>query len=80
MGRKPVDLLFDSAKFHCSKCGAEGIGTCDCWEHCSCGWWAEKGKPCGNPKTTRCSTKLKHKQGGGSSDLRRAANAVKEGE
>lgn len=41
----------------CTKCNAPA-GTCDCWVVCSCGWSAEKHKPCGNPATTRCSTKL----------------------
>jgi hypothetical protein len=44
----------------CLKCGAQGIGTCACWEACSCGWTAEAGKPCGNPSTTKCSTKVKY--------------------
>lgn len=42
----------------CLNCGAK-MGQCDCWERCSCGWFAEKGKPCRNPETTKCSTKLK---------------------
>lgn len=44
----------------CAKCGTKGIGACDCWERCSCGWMAEKGKPCDNPEASRCSTKVKH--------------------
>lgn len=44
----------------CVKCGAQGIGNCACWEQCSCGWTAEAGKPCNNPDTARCSTKLKY--------------------
>ncbi len=43
----------------CVKCGA-AYGKCDCWEKCSCGYFAEKGQPCNNPKTTKCSTKLKY--------------------
>lgn len=39
----------------CTKCGES---KCDCWVRCSCGWYAEKHKPCRNPNTTRCSTKL----------------------
>lgn len=50
-----------TAAVRCCKCGA-GYGCCDCWEKCSCGWLAEKGKPCRNPKTTRCSTKVKYGQ------------------
>lgn len=46
----------------CVKCVAKGIGNCDCWERCSCGWFAEKGKPCRNPNTARCTTKLKYGQ------------------
>ena len=42
----------------CTRCGAKGYGTCDCWRQCSCGWMAAKDEPCGNPKTTRCSSKL----------------------
>lgn len=43
----------------CTLCGA-GYGACDCWTQCSCGWTAEKGKPCNNPNTSRCSTKVAH--------------------
>lgn len=41
----------------CLVCGAKA-GACDCWVVCSCGWSARKHQPCGNPNTTRCSTKL----------------------
>ena len=44
----------------CSRCGTKGIGNCDCFERCSCGWFADKGKPCGNTETARCSTKVKY--------------------
>ena len=45
----------------CTKCGHVGaVASCDCWEKCSCGWWAERGEPCRNPDTARCSTKVKY--------------------
>lgn len=51
-----LDRAID-ASVKCLKCGAPGFPpTCDCWERCTCGWWAEKGKPCNNPKTTRRSS------------------------
>jgi hypothetical protein len=56
---KPIEEMIDSV-VKCLKCGAAGIGTCDCWEECSCGWYADKEKPCGNPNTSRCSTKVKY--------------------
>ncbi len=55
----PIDAMIGRADMRCTKCGAKA-GTCDCWEWCSCGWTAERGKPCRNPKTTQCSTKIKH--------------------
>jgi len=55
----PVDSLIDSS-VRCGRCGMPGVGTCYCWTRCSCGWWAEKGRPCRNPGTTRCSTKLRY--------------------
>lgn len=51
--------LIDAA-VQCGKCGAQGLGSCDCWERCSCGWWPEKGQPCGNPETRACSSKVKY--------------------
>ena len=54
-----MDALFNKSSMKCTLCGA-GMGNCDCWEQCTCGWTAEKGKPCSNPKTARCSTKLKY--------------------
>jgi hypothetical protein len=54
----PLDRMILGA-VRCVKCGA-AYGACDCWERCSCGWTAEKGKSCGNPETTHCSTKLKY--------------------
>ena len=56
--RSPIEILIDSCGMKCCKCGADA-GKCDCWTECSCGWSAEKGQPCNNPATTRCSTKLK---------------------
>ena len=46
----------------CTKCDARGVGTCDCWVQCSCGWTAEKNRPCRNQGTTDCSTKAQYKQ------------------
>jgi hypothetical protein len=55
----PINSMVD-AVVSCVLCGTSGVGNCDCWEHCSCGWWARAGTPCRNPSTTRCSTKLKY--------------------
>lgn len=42
-------LINESVK--CSKCGMQGVGNCDCWIKCKCGWWVEKGESqCNNPK------------------------------
>lgn len=59
MALSPIDRLIDSADLRCSICGAPR-GKCDCWEDCTCGWAARKGEQCGNPKTTRCSSKIKY--------------------
>lgn len=55
----PIDHLFARANLRCTKCAAPASQGCGCWEECSCGWSAEKGHPCHNPKTTRCSTKAR---------------------
>lgn len=34
----------------CTKCGAVGINSCDCWEECKCGWTKERGGKCSNPQ------------------------------
>lgn len=60
-GDQPVNRMID-AVVKCVKCGTPGLGNCKCWEHCSCGWWSEMGKPCHNPATTRCSTKVKYRK------------------
>jgi hypothetical protein len=57
--RRLLDRLIDMA-VRCLKCGAAGIGTCACWEECSCGWTTEAGTVCSNPATRRCSTKVKY--------------------
>jgi hypothetical protein len=57
----PLESMIDSANLVCTKCGAKA-GLCDCWENCSCGYAAEKGKPCSNPRTAKCSTKVKYGQ------------------
>ncbi|MCM8735152.1 hypothetical protein M5E06_13265 [Azospirillum sp. A1-3] len=46
--RKPIDALFDTASFACTKCGAKAW-TCSCWVKCSCGWSFENGGQCRNP-------------------------------
>lgn len=53
----PLDGMID-ASVRCGKCGTKGMWNCDCYKPCSCGWIAERGKPCGNPETTRCSSKV----------------------
>lgn len=55
----PIERLVDASGMRCTKCEAPA-GTCVCWERCSCGWTAERGKPCRNPTTVRCSTKVKY--------------------
>ena len=35
---------------------------CDCWEKCSCGWFARKGFRCSNPETKKCSSKVNTKR------------------
>lgn len=57
--RAPINRMID-AVVRCTKCGAKGLFTCDCWERCSCGWSAERGKICGNPQTKSCSTRCKY--------------------
>jgi hypothetical protein len=54
-----LQIIIDSADLRCTKCGA-ARGMCDCWERCSCGWYAERGNPCRNSETDRCSTKMKY--------------------
>lgn len=39
--------IVDSA-VRCTKCGA-GMGKCDCWTQCECGWLFEKGTKYRNP-------------------------------
>ena len=41
------DLIHASVR--CVKCGAKGVGTCDCWVKCPCGWTKGRDEPCGNP-------------------------------
>ena len=56
----PIDSMIDASVW-CATCGTKGMFNCDCHVQCSCGWIASKGKPCRNPETTRCSTKLKYR-------------------
>lgn len=53
----------DMSNMRCTKCGKSD--ACGCWEQCSCGWTAEAGRPCCNPDTTMCSTKVKYGVGNG---------------
>jgi hypothetical protein len=55
----PINRMIDSA-VRCVRCGTQGFMKCDCWERCSCGHFVEKGKPCRNLATQRCSTKIKY--------------------
>jgi hypothetical protein len=55
----PLDRLMDTTMV-CLKCGAPMQQGCECWEKCTCGWFADAGKPCRNPETGRCSTKVKY--------------------
>ena len=41
------DMINNTVK--CVKCGA-GMGECDCWTKCKCGWLFEKDSKCNNPK------------------------------
>jgi hypothetical protein len=52
----PINSMID-AVMRCGKCGAS---KCDCYKECSCGWYAERGKPCNNPETEYCSSKVYH--------------------
>ncbi len=56
---KPIEAMINAA-VTCNKCGTKGFGNCDCYEQCTCGWIAERGTPCRNPATKRCSTKVKY--------------------
>lgn len=55
----PIERLIDASGMRCTICKA-AMGTCDCWEKCSCGWSALKGEVCHNPATRSCSTKVKY--------------------
>ena len=49
-----MNRLIDTA-VHCSICGTQGVGNCDCWITCQCGWSYPRGaesllpQPCKNP-------------------------------
>ncbi len=55
----PLEIMIDATTLSCTVCGAKR-GGCDCWERCSCGWYARRGMLCKNPETQRCSLKLKY--------------------
>ena len=55
-----LEIMINAADLRCTICGSPRSVGCDCWEKCSCGWFARKGEPCNNSVTTRCSTKLKY--------------------
>jgi hypothetical protein len=59
--RPPIDRMIDTSGLRCTVCNLPA-GTCDCWAECSCGWSHLKGRPCNNPMTTRCSSKLRFKR------------------
>lgn len=44
----PIDKLI-SQRVKCTICGVQGVGNCNFWEMCSCGWFKEKGGKCNNP-------------------------------
>lgn len=54
----PIEIMINASDLKCTVCGASRSKGCDCWTKCSCGWSARKGKPCRNPETRRCSTKV----------------------
>lgn len=43
----------DNSNLSCTICGSKGVGTCDCWTKCSCGWLYEKGTACRNPNCSK---------------------------
>lgn len=43
----------------CTKCGTKGVGNCDCWTRCNCGWSYEKGGKCRNPIHKKVKVKSK---------------------
>ena len=49
---KPIDKLITSS-VRCTRCGAQGVGTCDCWVQCACGWTKGRGEECGNPNCSQ---------------------------
>ena len=55
----PIETMIN-ASVRCLRCGTLGFMKCDCHEKCSCGWIAERGKPCRNPETRACSTKVRY--------------------
>ena len=57
-GRHPLDGMID-ANVTCTRCGTKGVGNCDCWEPCGCGWSKGRGEPCDNPA---CPTNKKRKK------------------
>lgn len=78
-----INTLIANSGLRCTKCGASQESGCDCWEQCSCGWVAEKGQPCRNPKTVRCSTKARfygfHKPKRSAHGWQATASAVEDG-
>ena len=56
----PIEhMICSQVEFKCCKCH-KIMKDCQCHENCSCGWIAEKGKPCRNPNTKSCTTKVKY--------------------
>jgi hypothetical protein len=58
--RSPIQRLIDASSTMCCTICAQPMGTCQCWEDCSCGNSTLRGTSCTNPLTTDCSTKLKY--------------------
>jgi hypothetical protein len=52
-------LQMVEGNYRCDICGVNGLGKCDHWEECSCGWVMQVGEACDNPQTNDCSRKLK---------------------
>lgn len=48
----PIDKMITSS-VRCTRCGARGVGTCNCWAECACGWLHATGEACRNPKCSQ---------------------------
>ncbi len=43
-----INNLIDRS-VRCAQCGTPGVGTCNCWARCPCGWIYEAGGRCPAP-------------------------------